>query len=169
MISQYLCSDHNDRDESLSNLWICDFVGIDVIRKLGRRLKNNAITSDTASLLTPLLRATCGARNHPYLQVAITCVRHVCSQHRLTAYPHLFELPLRMNGMRRAQSDHACLDRLGWGSYKGKRDRTPAATSWFPSAWRQTFLVKALDNCHLFQISPILCTRGLEVLGQTQR
>ena len=101
MISQYLCSDHNDRDdESLSNLRICDFVGIDVIRKL-LGLKNNAISSDTASLLTPLLRATSGARNHPYLQVANTCVRHVCSQHRLTAYPYLFELPLRMNGMRR--------------------------------------------------------------------
>ena len=96
--------------------------------------------SDIASLLTPLLRATSEARNHPYLQVAITCVRHVCSQHRLTAYPYLFELPLRMNGMRRTQSDHACLDRLGWARCKGRRDRTQA-TSWFPLAWIQTLLV----------------------------
>ena len=121
--------------------------------------------SDIASLLTPLLRATSEARNHPYLQVAITCVRHVCSQHRLTAYPYLFELPLRMNGMRRTQSDHACLDRLGWARCKGRRDRTQA-TSWFPLAWIQTLLVKGLDNCHLFQISPILCTRGLEFCGK---
>ena len=146
MISQYLCSDHNDRNESLSNLWICDFVGIDVIRKLGRRLKNNTITSDTASLLTPLLRATCGARNHPYLQVAITCVRHVCSQHGLTAYSYLFELPLRMNGMRRTQSDP-----LGLGTLQGKKRQDTG---------------NKLDNCHLFQISPILCTRGLELCGK---
>ena len=123
---------------------------------LGRRLKNNVITSDTASLLTPLLRATSGARNHPYLQVAITYVRHVCSQHRLT---------LRMSVMRRTQSDHACLDRLGWARCKGRRDRTQA-TNWFPLAWRQTLLVKGLDYSHLFQISPILFTRGLEFCGK---
>ena len=158
-ISQYLCSDHKNCDETLSNLWICDFVGIDVIRKLGRRLKNNAVTNDSASLLiliSRLLIRMCG-----------TYVASIDLKHRLTAYPHLFELPVRMNGMRRAQSDHACLDRLGWGRYKGKRDRTPAATSWFPLAWRQTFLVKGLDNCHLFQ-SYLMYSRSW-VLWQTHK
>ena len=50
------------------------------------------------------LRATRGARS-PNLQVVITHASHVCSQRS-------FGLPLRMNGMRRTQFDHAPLDIL---------------------------------------------------------
>ena len=51
-----------------------------------------------------LLRATRGVLN-PNLQAIITHASHVCSVHS-------FELLLRMNGMHRAQFDHARLDLL---------------------------------------------------------
>ena len=75
------------------------------------------------------LWAARGARN-PNLQVAITHVLHVCSQHSfglaLNLVPRVFGLsdqkarrlwvrdwrPLRMNGMHRTQFDHAPLDLL---------------------------------------------------------
>ena len=50
------------------------------------------------------LQATRGSGN-PNLQVVITHVWHVYSQHS-------FGLPVRMNGMHRAQFDHARLDLL---------------------------------------------------------
>ena len=53
---------------------------------------------------TVFLRATRGAHN-PNLQVVITYVWHVCSQHS-------FGLPVRMNGMHRTQFDHGRLDLL---------------------------------------------------------
>ena len=53
-----------------------------------------------------LLWSTRGARN-PNLQVLITHVSHVCSQHS-------FGLLLRMYGMHRTHFDHACLDVLSY-------------------------------------------------------
>ena len=50
------------------------------------------------------LQVTRGAHN-PNLQVVITHVSHVCSQHS-------FGLPIRMNGMHRTHSNHTRLDFL---------------------------------------------------------
>ena len=59
----------------------------------------------TLSLITEhLLWAPIVARN-PNLQVVITHMSHVGSQHS-------FEIPLRMNGMHRTQFDHKGLDLL---------------------------------------------------------
>ena len=62
-----------------------------------------------------LLQATRGDRN-PNLQFVITHASHVCSQHS-------FELPLRMYGMHRTQSDHACFDQLSHETYAKHSDR----------------------------------------------
>ena len=65
--------------------------------------------------LGQLMRATRGARN-PNLQVVITHASHVCGW-------HFFGLPLRMNGMHKAQFDHLSREIYGKHSVGAKAFR----------------------------------------------
>ena len=89
------------------------------------------------------LQVTRGAHN-PNLQVVITHVSHVCSQHS-------FGLPIRMNGMHRTHSNHTRLDFLSlviWSSIFW-----PSVTWNLHKAQRWSKSALTFDCCRLHSVS----------------